>query len=637
MSRVSRASLAVVVAGVAGGALVAVPTAGYAAPDLAPVMVVLDASGSMTAGTAGGGSKMAAAKVAVRTLVQQAPEGARIGLAVYGTGTGNSAAEKAAGCKDVTVVQKVGPLDRPALTARVDGVQPRGYTPIGQSLRVAAAELPDSGPRSIVLVSDGVDTCAPPDPCEVARELAASGVELRVHAIGFDVDGTARQQLTCLAQATGGTYLDAPDAATLASALNRVTQQALRFYQPVGTPVRGTTTPEGAPRLATGNYLDRIGSGQKRYYAVDVPPGYTLHASATVVVPSGNDFFVTVYRYDTRQCLGGAGSTATQTKLPVISTGLRWPAPPATGAASPSPTPCYRPGPQYVEVFLDPVFDGRPDPGDGALEVLIGLEPPLTGAPGPEGTTDHVRYQAPAGPSKPVVGGGSFTAAATLDGPGSYTDTVFEGEMVFYRIRLDWGQGLAYRLRLGQYRYTGSGGGFIVSGYFFDPVRSEVDLNFDISRGEEVTVPGEGSPTDAIGGPPVRYRNRELGGFGSGVCIAGWYYLAVVAQNDVSEELTPVPVTLDVSVNGNAQPAPGYVGGDKDPFGDQKPGARRDPAGHQRGLWSTVANISPLLWGGLALLLLLAAVTGILLIRRRRTTPAPSRSSGLRRPWPGAQ
>jgi Ca-activated chloride channel family protein len=624
MVKTVRASLAVVVV---GGALLALPATAHAAPELAPVMLVLDASGSMKENMPGGGTKMAAAKAAVHTLVQQAPDDARIGLSVYGTGTGNSAVDKAAGCKDVTVVRKVDQLDRPALTATVGGVQPRGFTPIGQSLRVAAAELPSSGPRSVVLVSDGVDTCAPPDPCEVARELAKAGVGLRVHAIGFAVDGAARQQLSCLAQATGGTYVDAADGATLASALNRVTQQALRSYQAVGTPVQGTRSPDGAPKLGTGNYLDRIGSGEKRYYAVDVPPGHTLFASATVVVPDGNEFFVQVYRYDTQECVGGGTSTATQAKLPVISTGMRWQAPSPGTSASPSPRACYRPGPQLVQVTLDPVFNGRPY-GEGALEVLIGLEPPLTGAAGPEGTKDHVRFEAPTGPTAAVVGGGSFTTAATLDGPGKYTDTVFEGEMVFYRIRLDWGQGLAFRMRLGEFEYTGSGGGFIVSGYFFDPVRSEVDLKFGSSNGAAVTIPKEGSKPDAVGGPPVRYRNREIGGFESGVSIAGWYYIAVMAQNDLSKEKTPVPVTIEVSVNGNAQPAPGYVGGaGKDSFGEQAQGTRSSAGstGQEKGFWSTVATAGLLLWGGLVLLMLVAgaALAGLLLIRRRRRPAGP--------------
>ena len=133
-----------------------------------------------------------------------------------------------------------------------------GYTPIGQSLRVAAAQLPKEGQRSIVLVSDGEDTCAPPQPCEVAKELNKQGVDLHVHAIGFRVDAKARAQLACIAQNTGGTYHDAADADSLLGVLGRVTDRALRHYEPTGLPITGTADPFTAPTMTPGQYLDTL-------------------------------------------------------------------------------------------------------------------------------------------------------------------------------------------------------------------------------------------------------------------------------------------------------------------------------------------------------------------------------------------
>ncbi len=212
---------AMVVVTAAAGGLFAVPVA-HAAVDAAPVMVVLDASGSMADKLAEGDSKMDVAKQAVRTLVNQAADGARLGLTVYGP-EGDGRPER---CKNVRVVHEVGPVDRDALNAAVDDIKPRGDTPIGTALRTAASALPGEGPRSIVLVSDGQDTCAPPDPCEVADELAKQGVDLRIHAVGFDVEDGARQELACVAQVTGGRYIDARDAATLTTALNQLAEPA---------------------------------------------------------------------------------------------------------------------------------------------------------------------------------------------------------------------------------------------------------------------------------------------------------------------------------------------------------------------------------------------------------------------------
>ena len=637
----ARSLTALAVAAVVAGALQA-PAAAAAgqAPGLAPVMLVLDASGSMRDALPGGRTKMVAAKEAVGTLVRQSPDGAQVGLAVYGTGTGNAPADKPAGCQDVKVVRKVGPLDRAALTATVAGLQARGYTPIGRSLQVAAAELPAAGPRSIVLVSDGVDTCAPPDPCAVARELASHGVDLRVHAIGFAVDANARRQLSCLAQATGGTYIDAPDAGSLAAALNRTTQQALRAYQPTGIRVTGTIAPAGAPALRAGRYLDQLGPNEAKFYTVNVPAGYTLYANATAVLRDpGEHYFVEVSRYDAaanENCIGRGSDDNTG---PVATALTRWQAPgPSTPTANPDSAPCSRAGTQLLRVFLEPIFKTS-DVAGAAIEVLIGLEPPLTGNPGPPGTTDRVVFNAPAGAPRPVVGGGSFSTAATLDGSGSYTETVFEGEMVFYRVRLGWGQGLAYRVRLGRHEYHGTGGGFLVHTFWYNPAQEPQDEESTSYNGAEVLLP---TSSGAISGPPVRYRNRQIDEVKVGASVAGWYYVAFYAAKDLSEEPTPVPLTLDLTVSGNAQPAPAYAGAAADAFGNQAPtGARGSaaPAGADRGVRSVLADGGRLLWVGVAILLVLALlVSGLLALavrHQRRKAPAvpPWRPPSQPPPW----
>ena len=58
---------------------------------------------------------------------------------------------------------------------------------------------PATTTRRIVLITDGEDTCAPPDPCEVARELAAQGTSLVVDTLGLVPDEKVRKQLICIA------------------------------------------------------------------------------------------------------------------------------------------------------------------------------------------------------------------------------------------------------------------------------------------------------------------------------------------------------------------------------------------------------------------------------------------------------
>lgn len=187
----------------------------------APVMMILDASGSMARQTADGTSRMAEARDAVSATVAALPDGAETGLLVFGTGTGNSEAEQAAGCRDVRTLAPLGPLDREAFVQAVSGVTESGFTPIGPALREAAAMLPSDGAGNIVLVSDGVDTCAPPPACEIASELRAQNPLLEIHVIGFavDEDEEAQQQLQCIGGVGGGSFVRADNVDQLSARL----------------------------------------------------------------------------------------------------------------------------------------------------------------------------------------------------------------------------------------------------------------------------------------------------------------------------------------------------------------------------------------------------------------------------------
>ena len=147
-----------------------------------------------------------------------------------------------------------------------------------------------------MLVSDGEDTCAPPAPCDVADELHQQGIDLTIHTVGFKVDATARDQLSCIAQATGGTYSDAADATQLTQALATKVDYAITGYTTVGTPVTGADqASEQAPLLAPGQYVDTFAvggpsntldaAGTTKYYTLRVQPGFRPYISATIVQP----------------------------------------------------------------------------------------------------------------------------------------------------------------------------------------------------------------------------------------------------------------------------------------------------------------------------------------------------------------
>ena len=188
-----------------------------------PVILVLDASGSMVRETRAGRSRMQDAQEAMTDAIAMLPDDSEVGMLVFGTGTGNDDSERAAGCQDVKTLQELGPIDRKALSNAVDSVAASGFTPLGPSMRTAASLLPADGPGTIVVVSDGVDTCSPPPACEVASELRSVNPQLTIHAVGFaiDDDEAAQQQLECIGRVGGGGYVSAANVQQLSSRIAR--------------------------------------------------------------------------------------------------------------------------------------------------------------------------------------------------------------------------------------------------------------------------------------------------------------------------------------------------------------------------------------------------------------------------------
>ena len=157
-------------------------------------LIVLDASKSMNKDAGNGGTRLDAAKQAVAELVDRLPAGAPIGLRVYGAKVAETSREEA--CKDTELTIPVGPLDKEQLTGAVNALNGKGRTPIGNSLLATPDDLGSSeGRRSVILVSDGGDNCAPPDPCEAAREVARQGLDLTISVVGLQVSERARRQL----------------------------------------------------------------------------------------------------------------------------------------------------------------------------------------------------------------------------------------------------------------------------------------------------------------------------------------------------------------------------------------------------------------------------------------------------------
>lgn len=523
--------------------------------------IVMDGSSSMLE-PEGSGTRLDAAKEATNQLIDSLPETAHVGMLAYGTEVTDAPENHARGCQDIRVLAPVETVDKTALHSAVDGLQAAGYTPIGNALRAAAEELGDSGERSIVLVSDGIDTCAPPDPCEVAKELSADGVDLAVHVVGFKADPQARQQLECISKATGGTYRQADDAASLVESLEFLTQRALNPYETYGTEFQFADSVDDAQWLGAGLYQTRVRAevevedATEQFFKVAVPEGYIGRISVTALpnislYGDNQDVQTRIEALNPQESC----STSTKDSVTTYSGGFE---PPNTAVISINPKDrekCDMEQWAVKTVITSADTFGNGQAQDINVEVSVQLEPELDpnenrpftpGRSGDSGDSAALSISQP----QAVSGGNSFNNAATIS-EGAYSDAIVPGETRFYAFDVDWNQQPVVTIRTGpSARDSADRMGFTV----FGPLRHELaggSLSIYRDPVEEST---------ASVNRPINYLNREMTGNGFDYATAGTHYIAVSMSRGGDDDAVGIeqPYEFALKLNGSTGVGPDW-------------------------------------------------------------------------------
>nr|WP_276547982.1 VWA domain-containing protein [Brachybacterium muris] len=640
-----------VMAGPAGPAL----AEGYNTGRTAPSMLVFDASGSMRAEDVGGRSRMVVAKEAVSGLVPLLLEDASVGLMTYGNSDAQTANSQEAGCQDVKLLVEPDGLDRDRLLQEIDAVQPSGFTPIGLSLRKAAEALPEAEMRSIVLVSDGIDECGGPPPCEVAAELATQHPEMRIHTIGFKAEQAARDELACIAEATGGTFADATDAETLRDELLVKMTRAIQGYSSAGSPITGGTTPEDAVDLVPGSYLDVLehgspaiddGQGFSRYYRLKLAPGEIAHVTATMVLPGG----------------GGATNKLAQLQLRTASTDgtdcrIGNVAARAEADLGDGPITASIATPRMAEtenlscfgadadgtVILQVERTGNPSEAEAIpVELQFFAEQEVD----PSGLPPAVKWPRQIEPLAVPTDGEqiqpAFSFASAVEaGNGPLRGTIIPGEVQFFRVPVQYGQQVRSALALGEF-VPPDGMDLTLHATLVSPLRGEVYSMVSPDGGAETAGFSEqarpGLQVQLNQATAVQFKNREQGTTEArSSFLAGDYYLqlTLIPSRYDGDRLFEVPYTIDIDAAG--EPAegpeldgqgaasaedrtaadPGQVAAASDGGGDgpvELEEAPQEGAGFSLHpvVWALLAGLG----GGVALAV--AAIAAVVLVRRGR-------------------
>jgi len=200
-------------------------------------ILVLDGSGSMW-GQIDGVNKIVIAREVIAELLADLADDVSLGLTVYGH-------RQRGNCADIETIVEPAPFTQDRILQAVNSINPRGRTPMTDAVVAAAQSLRSTEePATVILVSDGIENCNP-DPCAIAAELEATGVNFTAHVIGFDVasEPEARAQMQCIADNTGGQFLTADNAAELSAALNQIVEVVM----PVQTRIEAVVVPQMTP------------------------------------------------------------------------------------------------------------------------------------------------------------------------------------------------------------------------------------------------------------------------------------------------------------------------------------------------------------------------------------------------------
>lgn len=207
-------------------------------------VLIFDHSSSMWT-QVNGTPKIVATRDLVKTLIEEYEGKLNLGLLLFGA--------KKSSCDDIEMLKPVGPIDTKAYSAALDATKPKGTAPVAASLAAANAMFKGPGAHSIIMVVDGPDNCKA-DPCAAARSLKQKSPEAIVHLIAFDAQAAERmQELSCVAEATGGMFATAVNEDELELQLRKAFQYALSGSQAPAARTAGVAPGAGLAAPGPGN------------------------------------------------------------------------------------------------------------------------------------------------------------------------------------------------------------------------------------------------------------------------------------------------------------------------------------------------------------------------------------------------
>lgn len=224
------------------------------------VELILDASGSMLQRMGGKRRIVIAREVLDEAVREHLPAGTPVALRVFG--------HKEPGTCATELEIPLGPLDADRAVAAIDAIQAKNLakTPIADSLAAVPRDLKGAKAASVVLVTDGEETCGG-DPAAAIESLAEAGVEVSVNIVGFAIDDEAlERQFAEWAELGGGRYFSAADEQGLSAALEEALEVPFEVFDASGERVAQGLVGGEPVELEQGSYRVVVGTAPPRTF-----------------------------------------------------------------------------------------------------------------------------------------------------------------------------------------------------------------------------------------------------------------------------------------------------------------------------------------------------------------------------------
>ena len=190
-------------------------------PQTTRLLFVLDASGSMNSAWEGD-TRINIARQILSDMIDSVANVpyVEVAMRVYG----HQYNFKQKNCQDSKLEVAFGSRNNNQIRTMLDGLEPKGTTPIAYSLEQATKDFPNDGKDTrnvIVMITDGIEACDG-DPCAISRGLQEKGIFLKPFIVGMGIEPQYAKGFECM-----GRFFNAKSSRQFKGFLQEVVKQTL--------------------------------------------------------------------------------------------------------------------------------------------------------------------------------------------------------------------------------------------------------------------------------------------------------------------------------------------------------------------------------------------------------------------------